>query len=198
MLRSRCDLFPWRVNLETNPLSRPGRHGHDRHGDGKRPGRQSPLETVEAVDLQRYLGHWYEVASYPAWFQKNCTAVTADYSMGSDGGIDVVNRCRKKTFDGKLSKAKGKARVVDAKTNAKLEVSFFGPFWGDYWIIDLDPDYRWVVVGMPSRKYLWILSRTPTMDAALYDSIVSRLPEKGYDPSRLRKTPQPPQPSGGT
>ena len=150
-----------------------------------------PLEVVESVDLERYLGRWYEIASYPAWFQRNCTATTADYSLREDGLIEVVNSCRKGSLDGKLKQAKGRAKVVDAETNAKLKVSFFGPFWGPYWIIDLDPDYQWAVVGGPKRKYLWILSRTPQMNQELYDEIVARLPTKGYDPAGLNRTPQP-------
>ena len=150
-----------------------------------------PLEVVDSVDLERYLGRWYEIASYPMYFQRGCTATTADYSLREDGLIEVINSCRKKTLDGKLKQAKGKAKVVDTTTNAKLKVSFFGPFWGPYWIIDLDPDYQWAVVGGPKRKYLWILSRTPKMDEALYDEIVARLPAKGYDPNGLNTTEQP-------
>ena len=151
----------------------------------------TPLEVVESVDLDRYLGRWYEIASYPAWFQKNCTAVTADYSLRDDGVIEVVNSCRKGSLDGKLKQSKGRAKVVDETTNAKLKVSFFGPFWGPYWIIDLDPDYQWAVVGAPNRKYLWILGRTPQMDEEIYEEIVSRLPAKGYDPEGLNRTLQP-------
>ena len=161
-----------------------------------RAGDQQPLETVDAVDLDRYLGVWYEIASYPMYFQRGCTATTATYSLREDGLIKVVNRCRKRSLDGKLKEAKGRAKVVDPETNAKLKVSFFGPFWGDYWIIDLDPDSQWAVVGGPKRKYLWILSRTPQMDPAVFDEIVSRLPAKGYDPNRLNTTTQP-QVGGG-
>ncbi len=149
------------------------------------------LDTVDSVDLDRYLGTWYEIASYPAWFQKNCTSVTAQYRLRDDGLISVINRCRKGTLDGKEKKAKGRAKVVDTQTNAKLKVSFFGPFWGDYWIIDLDEDYQWVVVGEPKRKYLWILCRNPTMDQKLFDEIVARLPSSGYDAGRLQMTLQP-------
>jgi apolipoprotein D and lipocalin family protein len=152
---------------------------------------RQPLEVVSHVDLDRYLGTWYEIASYPAWFQRGCTAVTAEYGRREDGLISVVNSCRKGSLDGKLKRSKGRARVVDETTNAKLKVSFFGPFWGDYWIIDLDPDYRWAVVGVPSRTYLWILSRTPAMDEALYDEILARLPAAGYDPGSLNRTLQP-------
>lgn len=153
-----------------------------------------PLETVDSVDLDRYLGLWYEIASYPAFFQKGCTATTAEYSLRDDGLIRVVNRCRKGSPDGKEKSVTGKAKIVDPDTNARLEVSFFWPFWGDYWIIGLDPDYRWAVVGEPKRKYLWILSRTPEMDDETFDDIASRLPSKGYDPQRLERTQQPPGP----
>lgn len=149
---------------------------------------QPPLEVVDSVDLKRYIGKWYEIASYPAWFQKGCTASTAEYSMLPDGKIRVINSCRKDSLDGKLKQSEGKAEVVDTTTNAKLKVWFFWPFKGNYWIIDLDPDYQWVVVGEPKRKYLWILSRTPRMDEILYRDILSRLPQKGYDTFRLRKT----------
>lgn len=151
---------------------------------------QVSLETVEAVDLDRYLGKWYEIASYPAWFAKNCTGVTAEYSMKENGNIEVLNRCGKGSLDGKLKEAKGRAKVVDLESNSKLKVSFFGPFWGDYWIIDLDPDYRWAVVGEPKRKYLWILSRTPTLDKSTLDAILSRLPAAGYDVDQLQWTQQ--------
>jgi apolipoprotein D and lipocalin family protein len=151
----------------------------------------APLETVASVEIERYLGKWYEIASYPAWFQKNCTATTAEYSLREDGRIKVVNSCRKNSVDGKLKQSTGRAKVTDTASNAKLKVSFFGPFWGDYWIIDLSPDYQWVVVGEPKRKYLWILSRTPKLDEATLASILSRLPTMGYDAARLNMTPQP-------
>jgi apolipoprotein D and lipocalin family protein len=150
----------------------------------------SPLTVVDVVDLNRYLGMWYEIASYPSWFQKGCTASTAEYSLLSDGKIQVINRCHKDSLEGPLKVSKGKAEVVDAATNAKLKVWFFWPFKGNYWIIDLDPDYQWAVVGEPSRKYLWILSRTPTMDETVYQGILERLPQKGYDPAKLHRTAQ--------
>ena len=153
--------------------------------------KEPELTVVDSVELDRYLGVWYEISSYPAWFQRNCTAVSANYSLRDDGLIKVVNSCRKGSLDGKLKQANGRAKVVDTETNAKLKVSFFGPFWGNYWIIDLDPDYQWVVVGEPQRKYLWILSRTRSMDDEIYGQIVARLPDKGYDPSGLQQTVQP-------
>lgn len=150
-----------------------------------------PLETVEAVDLQRYLGTWYEIARYPAPFQEGCVGSTAEYILRDDGKIRVVNRCYDGSFDGKIRSVEGTARVVDERTNAKLKVSFFWPFEGDYWIIDLDDDYQWAVVGEPQRKYLWILSRTPTLPDDVYQGIIARLPDKGYDPQKLQMTPQP-------
>lgn len=150
-----------------------------------------PLQTVPKVDLQRYLGTWYELAAFPQGFQRGCTGTTATYTLREDGQLDVLNRCRLGSLHGKEKVATGRARVVDAQTNAKLEVSFFRPFWGDYWIIHLDADYRYVVVGHPSRDYLWILGRTPTMEQALYDSIVAKLEADGYPLDRLVRTEQP-------
>ncbi|MBN2359198.1 MAG: lipocalin family protein [Deltaproteobacteria bacterium] len=147
-----------------------------------------PLQTVPRVELERYLGTWYEIASFPQSFQKGCTASTANYTLRPDGQIDVLNRCRKGSPDGPEDSAKGRARVVDTATNAKLEVSFFGPFWGDYWIVDLGADYQYAVVGHPSRDYLWILSRTPTMDEAVYQGIVDQLKATGHEVERLQRT----------
>jgi apolipoprotein D and lipocalin family protein len=144
--------------------------------------------TVARVDLQRYLGTWYEIASFPQSFQRGCTATTATYALRDDGQIDVLNRCRKGSLDGEPKEARGRARVVDRASNARLEVTFFWPFWGDYWIVDLGADYEYAVVGHPSRDYLWILSRTPTMDPALYASILQRLETQGFETARLRRT----------
>lgn len=151
-----------------------------------------PLQTVPNVDLQRYLGTWYEIASYPQRFQKGCTGTTAHYALKEDGTIAVTNRCRKGSLDGEEEVANGRARVTDKATNAKLEVSFFGPFWGEYWILELAEDYSHAVVGHPSRDYLWILSRTPVMEQATYDGLLERLKEEHkYDLQRLNKTVQP-------
>ena len=148
------------------------------------------LKTVAHVDLLRYVGTWYEIASFPQSFQRGCTATTATYTLRPDGVIDVLNRCRLGSIDGKEKTALGRARVADRTTNAKLEVSFFRPFWGDYWIIDLADDYSYAVVGHPGRDYLWILSRTPTMTEPVYQTIVARLQGQGYETSRLVRTPQ--------
>jgi apolipoprotein D and lipocalin family protein len=150
-----------------------------------------PLRTVESVDLNRYMGKWYEIASFPQRFQKGCVASTATYTLGSNGKVDVLNQCRNETLDGKLRNAKGTAWVVHKSTNARLKVRFFWPFSGDYWIIDLGANYEFAVVGHPSRTYLWILSRTPRMDDGTYQAILGRLKAQGYDLSRLNKTLQP-------
>lgn len=150
-----------------------------------------PLETVAEVDLSRYIGTWYEIASYPQVFQRRCTGTTATYRLRDDGLIDVENRCFKGSLEGREAVARGRARVPDPAQSAKLEVSFFGPFWGDYWVIDLGADYEYAVVGSPSRDFLWILSRTPTMEERVYQGILERLRANGYTLDRLQTTVQP-------
>lgn len=149
-----------------------------------------PLRTVPKVEIARYVGTWYEIASFPQWFQEGCTGTTASYSLRDDGEIDVLNGCFLESLEGEEDTASGRARVVDPTTQAKLEVSFFRPFWGDYWIIDLAPDYSYAVVGHPSRDYLWILSRTPTLEPAVYEGILARLRAQGYELQRLQRTLQ--------
>jgi apolipoprotein D and lipocalin family protein len=146
------------------------------------------LQTVPRVDLGRYVGTWHEIANFPQSFQRGCTATSATYTLRGDGQIDVVNRCRKGSPGGPEKVARGLARAVDRSSNAKLEVSFFRPFWGDYWIVDLGADYEYAVVGHPGRDYLWILSRTPTMEAEVYEAIVRRLAAQGYETNRLVRT----------
>ena len=155
---------------------------------GKEP--SSPLTTVSHVDLNRYMGKWYEIARYPNSFQKGCVGSKATYTLLDDGKVSVLNECYDGSFSGKLRSAKGKAWVVDKETNAKLKVSFFLFFSGDYWIIDLGKDYEYAVIGHPQRKYLWILSRTKEMDEAVYEGILSLLRDKQYDTSKLIKTLQ--------
>ena len=149
-----------------------------------------PLDVVERVELDRYAGRWYEIARYPNSFERGCVGVTADYTPQDDGRIEVVNTCFESSLDGPSRDIRGSARVVDDTTNAKLKVSFFWPFEGDYWIIDLDEDYNYAVVGEPSRGFLWILSRTPQMDGQTYADIIESLPSFGYDPDRLELVPQ--------
>jgi apolipoprotein D and lipocalin family protein len=150
-----------------------------------------PVDVVAKVDLERYQGTWYEIASFPQSFQRGCTGTTANYTLLEDGDIRVFNRCRKGALDGEEDTAEGRARVVDPAVPAKLEVSFFRPFWGAYWVVELEPDYRYAVVGHPSRDYLWILSRTPQLDEATYNAIVARLEAKGFPVARLQRTLQP-------
>lgn len=152
-------------------------------------GDKQPLQIVSHVDLQKYAGTWYEIARYPNRFQRDCVGnVTATYELREDGKVRVINSCREE--DGDTKTAKGTATVVDSKTNARLKVTFFWPFSGDYWIINLGPNYEYAVVGEPSRKYLWILSRTPHMDEETYQILLQRIAKQGYDPSRLVRTPQ--------
>jgi apolipoprotein D and lipocalin family protein len=143
------------------------------------------------VDLELYAGTWYEIARYPNSFERGCVGTTAEYTPLPNGRIQVVNRCLESDLDGPGRTIEGTARVADPETNAKLKVTFFWPFEGDYWILELGEDYDYAVVGEPSRSFLWILSRTPTMDEALYQDILSRLPELSYDPDRLMLVPQP-------
>ena len=176
------EMGDWRDYLDGNSSE----NGGDTNDEGEPP----PLETVAAVDLGRYVGTWYEIAAFPQRFQAGCTGTTATYTLRDDGDIDVLNRCFIGSLSGEEDVSQGVARVVNSETNAELEVSFFRPFWGDYWIIDLDPEYRYAVVGAPGRDYLWILSRTPTMEEAVYEGILDRILEKDYSLDRLEKTIQ--------
>lgn len=156
---------------------------------GALPG-AAPLSAVESFDLSRYLGTWYEIAKYPVSFEEGLVGVQAEYSMRDDGDIRVLNSGFEETFDGERSTAEGKAWVPDPAEPAKLEVRFFWPFTGDYWVIALDPEYRWSVVGEPDRGYLWILSRSPALPETEYRQIVERIHDLGYDTTRIEKMPQ--------
>jgi len=151
-------------------------------------GKPAPMQVVPSVDLARYAGKWYEVARLPNRFQRDCASDTsATYTLRPDGKITVLNQCRQ--TDGRMKSARGTARLAGGKEpNSKLRVTFFWPFYGNYWIIDLEPDYRWAVVGEPDRKYFWILSREPQLDEALYNQIVERARNQGYDLSPLLRT----------
>ncbi|HEY5592789.1 MAG TPA: lipocalin family protein [Paludibacter sp.] len=148
------------------------------------------LKTVQNVDLNKYAGKWFEIASYPQRFQKGCHCTTAEYTLSKKGYVIVMNRCNRDSINGKQSYIKGKAFVEKNSGNAKLKVQFFWPFTGKYWIIDLADDYTYAVVSHPNKKYLWILSRTPKMDNAIYQQILSRLREKGFDLTKLQTTKQ--------
>jgi len=145
--------------------------------------------TVAAVDLQRYLGVWHEVTRFPNRFQdgggKRCTEVTATYTAREDGQIGVENRCMDR---GEERIVRGRAYAVEGSNNARLRVTFFWPFYGDYWVIGLDPDYRWVVVGAPGRDYLWVLSRTPEMAPGDYARAVELARAQGFDVGKLQRS----------
>jgi len=146
-------------------------------------GNPSVPEPSKTVDLERYLGRWYEIARYDQPFERGCEAATADYAKRPDGKVDVVNRCRK--GNGRFEEARGVARIVDTNTNAKLKVSFFGPFYGDYWVVDHADDYSWSIVGEPSGRYLWILSREPNPGDKQVRDLVGRASAMSYDTSML-------------
>lgn len=149
-----------------------------------------PLETVKSVDLKRYAGKWYEVASFPQRFQKGCHCTTATYTATDEGYVIVENRCNRDSIQGSKSYIKGKAFIEPNSGNAKLKVQFFWPFRGKYWIIELDSNYQYAVVGHPNREYLWILSRTPKMDESVYQALLKRIEAKGFDLSKLERTVQ--------
>lgn len=148
---------------------------------------KKPLDTVPHVELEKYLGKWYEIASFPQKFQKGCTYTSAHYSLNSDYTISVKNSC---IANGEERIAMGIAKVTDKKTNAKLNVQFQWPFKGKYWILELAPDYSYAMVGHPNRNYLWILSRKPWMEMDVYKKLLMSADRKGFDVSRLRITPQ--------
>jgi len=146
------------------------------------------IKSVQTVDLDRYIGSWYEIARYEHKFEKDCKNVTATYSIKENEKIEVINRCTKMTT-GDKTKAIGEAYSVD-NTNAKLKVSFFWPFYGDYWIIMLDKNYSYAVISEPSKKYLWILSREKKLDEKIKEKILKRLESLDYDLSKLIWTVQ--------
>jgi len=155
------------------------------------------LQTIERLDVGRYMGTWYEIAKYPNRFQARCASDTqAQYRQREDGQLDVINRCRQ--AHGEWMEAVGRARQDGPAGSPKLEVRFAPAWlswlpmvWGNYWVIDLDPAYQLVAVSEPSREYLWVLSRTPTVDAATYQALLGRLQAQGFDLSKLEKTAQP-------
>lgn len=141
--------------------------------------------VVKELDIEKYLGTWYEIARYDHRFERGLVRVTAIYSMGNDGKIKVVNRGYKGGLDGKFSEVIGKAKIPNPNIPSKLKVSFFWFFYGDYFVLELDKDYQWAVIGSSSDKYLWILSRTPHMDDDLYNHILNKIADRGYDISKL-------------
>ncbi|MCE2744463.1 MAG: lipocalin family protein [Burkholderiales bacterium] len=157
---------------------------------------QQPLQTIQALDVPRYMGTWFEIAKYPNRFQKQCVANTsAEYSLQQNGSVKVLNRCR--LASGELELAEGQARQIGAANSPKLEVRFAPAWlswlpmvWGNYWVIDLDPEYQLVAVSEPKREFLWVLARTQQVDKAKYDALLQRLKAKGFDLNRLELSPQ--------
>lgn len=152
------------------------------------------LQPVPSLDVARYMGTWYEIAKYPNRFQKKCLRNTsAQYSLQEDGRIKVVNSCLQ--AEGKTDVAEGEARQVGNTNSPQLEVRFAPAWlswlpmvWGDYWVIDLDPQYQLAAVSEPEREYLWILSRTPQVSQTAYDALLTRLRAKGFDLDKLEPT----------
>lgn len=152
--------------------------------------RSVPLQTVPSVDLDKYAGRWYEIASFAQRFQKGCHCTYAEYAPNDKGYVRVFNSCRRDSANGKETNITGRAYPVKGSNNAKLRVQFFWPFRGDYWIIELADDYSYAVVGAPGRNYLWILSRSPRMVDETYSMLLGKIAVKGFDISRLQKTDQ--------
>ena len=156
---------------------------------------KDPPQVVGDVDIERYMGVWYEIAKFPVFFERGLVGVTAEYALEKDGRIHVTNRGFKKSFEGKVSSIEGYASVPDSENPAKLRIRF-NPFPArlfpaDYWIVDLDQEYEYAVVSGPSREVLWILSRTPSIDGTRYEDIVERLAQMGFEVDKLEKMPQP-------
>ena len=155
-----------------------------------------PLQTIQSLDVPRYMGTWYEIAKYPNRFQKQCVRNTsAEYSLQNDGKVKVLNRCQ--LASGEMNQAEGQARQVGDKNSPKLEVRFAPAWlswlpmvWGNYWVIDLDAEYQLVAVSEPNREFLWVLARTQQVDKAKYDALLQRLKAKGFDLDRLELSPQ--------
>ena len=154
------------------------------------------VKTIPSINVARYLGTWYEIAKFPNWFQRKCLSGTnANYQLKEDGNVKVTNRC--KVEGGEMAQAIGTARQIGGATSPKLEVRFAPdwlailPFvWGDYWVIDLDPQYQLAAVSDPRREYLWILSRTPKVNQKSYDDLLQRLVAQQFDLTQLSLTPQ--------
>lgn len=166
------------------------------HAESNSPQGSAPPQTVSQVNLPQYMGTWYEIASIPMYFQRNCAKNTkATYTLNENGTVDVLNQCTE--ADGEIKTAEGRAWAVEDSHNSKLKVTFLNllgwwvPFTsGDYWIIDLDKDYQTAIIGHPERKYGWILSRTPDLAEKQLETLRQTLMHHGYDPCEFLITPQ--------
>lgn len=157
---------------------------------------RQPLETVDAVDLERYMGQWYVIANIPYFGERGNVAGRAIYQMRDDGRMDDIYLYRRGNFDNAERRLEGVAWVVDEQTNARWKVRFYWPFTFDYYIVALDEGYQWSLVGHPSRRYAWIMAREPRMDEALYQQLLARFDALGFDASQLQKVPQFPEQVG--
>jgi apolipoprotein D and lipocalin family protein len=156
---------------------------------GSKSGNARVPQPAKPVDLDRYVGRWYEFARYENRFERDCEAVTADYAKRPDGLVSVVNACHEGGLDGPFKSVEGKAKIVPGSNATKLKVSFFGPFYvGDYWVLDRADDYTWSIVGEPSGRYLWILTREARPSAAERSALIGRVRALGYDVAMLRET----------
>lgn len=159
----------------------------------KNPTTMIDKSVVKELDLERYLGTWYEIARYNHSFERGLVGVTANYSIRKDGKIKVLNSGYKKSLDGKFKQATGKAFIPNPETEpSKLKVSFFWNFYGDYYVMELDDDYQWAIIGSSSDNFLWILSRSPIIELRLYKELLDKIEARGYDTSKLIKVEQKP------
>jgi apolipoprotein D and lipocalin family protein len=147
--------------------------------------------TVDHLDIGKYLGTWYEIARFPHSFEKGLVGVTANYSLRDDGRIRVINQGYKETLEGRISRAEGKAKIPDPAYPMRLKVSFFLFFYGDYYVLELDKDYQWAMIGSSSPNYFWILSRSPRMDPEVYRMLLDNAEKRGYDLTQLIEVEQP-------
>jgi lipocalin len=148
-------------------------------------------QTVKQLEIEKFLGQWYEIARFPHSFEKNLVGVTANYSINNDGKIKVINQGYKDSLHGKIKTAVGKAKIPNPELPGNLKVSFFWIFYSDYLVMELDSiDYQWAVIGSSSPDYLWILSRTPQMDEDIYQNLIQKIKKRGYDLSKIIRVEQ--------
>lgn len=147
--------------------------------------------VVKELDIEKFLGKWYEISRFDHSFERGLVGVTAFYSFREDGKLKVVNSGYKDSLKGRKSEVIGKAKIPDPKQPAKLKVSFFLFFYADYFVLELDEKYQWAIIGSSSDNYLWILARTPRMDEPLYNELLRKITNRGYDVSKLIRVEQP-------
>ncbi len=151
---------------------------------------EKTLNTVKTVDLEKYAGKWYEIARLPNSFEKGLKCTTANYTLRKNGKITVINTGHLIINPNKTKKSKGKAWIPNKAFPGQLKVSFFWPFAGDYYIIELDSDYQYALIGEPSRKYLWILNRTKVMTDITFNKLLKKAKESGFNVEKIIKIQQ--------